>query len=433
MDQAAVFLSTFLNNLWAIIENWWWFPLPFILYGPFVFFWLWWRMEVWLSKQKKVLLEIRMPREVLKPLKSMDQTFSAIWGATYDPPDWWEKWVEGKQLDSIQLEMASIGGEPRLYLRCAEGRRNTIESALYSQYPEAEISAVEDYVKSVPQNLPNKDWEMWGCDYEMIKPDVYPIKTYHDFFEERQESKEEKRIDPMATLLEGMGKLTPGEQLWIQISAKPITNKENNFIDRGRQIADKIAKRPEKPKSKMIIEEAADELFFGKMPGQGEEKGPMDLLPPEMRITPGEKDVLTGIERKISNRCFSCYIRFIYLARKDVYFGGAKTIPFSFFNQFSTENMNALKPWPKTITKIHRYPIIDILRVRRTYIRKRALFFKYVRRMPPLFPKPGGTFILDTEELATIYHFPGRTVAPAPFVSRVESKRGEAPPGLPLE
>lgn len=109
-------------------------------------------METWMFRQKKVLLEIKMPKEVLKPLKSMEQVFSAIWGNVFDPPDWFEYWFEGKDLDTVQLEMASLGGEPHLYVRCSEFRRNAVESSIYSQYPEAEISAVDDYTKYVPQD-----------------------------------------------------------------------------------------------------------------------------------------------------------------------------------------------------------------------------------------------------------------------------------------
>lgn len=433
MDLMEQQITYILNILWDIIRNWWWVPLLFFLYRPFIFFWLWWRLEDWLFKQKEVLLEIKMPKEVLKPIKSMEQVFSAIWGNMYDPADWWEKWVEGKQLQTIQIEMVSFEGEPHFFVRCVEGRRNAIESSIYSQYPETEISIVDDYTKHVPRDIPNKDWDLWGTDYKLIKDDVYPIKTYGKFFEEKPETaKEEKRIDPLATLLEGMGKLGPGEQLWIQIAVEAVTNKENNFIDRGRKEADKLAKRPVKAKPKAILQEAFEELAYGKIPGT-EEKKEESVFPPEMKLTPGEKEIIEGVESKIAKRCFNVYIRFIYLAKKDVYFGGAKAIPFGFFNQFSTENLNALIPWSKTITKIHRYPILDLIRNRRTYVRKRRLFLKYINRMPPLFPKPGGTFILNIEELATIFHFPGSILAPASFVPRVEAKKGEAPPGLPIE
>ena len=66
-------------------------------------------------------------------------------------------------------------------------------------------------------------------------------------------------------------------------------------------------------------------------------------------------------------------------------------------------------------------------------MRKRKLFRHYQKRLGPFFPRSGGTFILNTEELATLYHFPSRMAAPAPGVPRVEAKKGEAPSGLPME
>jgi len=442
MDLAIVVY--YVNILWDIIKNWWWICFPFVLWRPFLFWWLWWRQETWMLAQKSVVLEIKMPKDVLKPLRAMEQAFSAMWGSVLDPPDWWEKWFEGKTLLSLVLEMVSTDGEPHLYVRVHESRRNAIEAALYSQYPDAEISLVNDYTKNVPQNIPNKDWDLWGTDYELSQPGVYPLKTYTSFFEEKEAAKEEKRIDPLSTLLEGLGTFKPGEHLWIQMSVKPIMSSKNpmegyEFIKQGREIANKLAKRPEKAKAKSILQEAVDELVSGKIPG--EEKKEVELFPPEMRLTPGEKDIVQGVENKIAKRCFDSFVRFVYIAKRDVYFGGAKAIPFGFFNQFSTENLNQIKPWPKTITKIKKYinflgkpiPVFEILRARRVFVRKRRLFFRYITRHPPVFPKPGGTFLLNTEEVATMFHFPGRGVAAAPFISRVESKRGEAPLDLPME
>jgi hypothetical protein len=395
-------------------------------------------MEVWLFKQKKVLLEIRMPRDVLKPMRSMEQVFSALWGQAYDPPDWWEKWWEGKQNDSLQIEMISLEGQPHLYIRCSVGRRKNIEASIYAQYPDAEIIEAEDYSKKVPQDIPNKDWEMWGSDFQFIKPDVYPIKTYSKFFEEKEALLEEKRVDPMSTLLEGLGKIGAGEQIWIQIAIEPITSvpteAAGDFQKRGREIADKLAKRPGKGVVKSILREAFDELAYSKIPG--EVKKEESLFPPEMKLTPGEREIIEGVESKISKRCFWTYIRFIYVAKRENYFGGVKGIPLGYFAQFATENLNALKPWPKVMTKIKQYPILNLVRARRSYRKKRRLFFRYINRFNPLFPKSDnekGMFIMNIEELATIFHFPGRIAAPAPFVTRVESKRGEAPPGLPVE
>jgi hypothetical protein len=68
------------------------------------------------------------------------------------------------------------------------------------------------------------------------------------------------------------------------------------------------------------------------------------------------------------------------------------------------------------------------------------MFRKYKSRINPYFPrqkkhnaKKRDTFILNTEEVASIFHFPGQRAAPAPFVERIEAKKGQAPPGLPTE
>ena len=48
-----------------------------------------------------------------------------------------------------------------------------------------------------------------------------------------------------------------------------------------------------------------------------------------------------------------------------------------------------------------------------------------------LFLKPGSLPILNTEELATIYHFP-TTFVEAPALQRLGSRRGEPPAELPI-
>jgi len=410
----------YLGITWEIFKTWWWVLLPLLLWKPFLSFWLWWKQENWAKEIKWVLLEIRPPKEVLKLLRSMENIFSSLW-AVYSPANWKEKWFQGKFLLSFSFEIVSLGGETHFFIRTPETLRNLVESAIYSQYPKAEISLVDDYSEYVPQDIPNRDWDLWGADYVMLKDDVYPIKTYSVFFEERPEIEEEKRIDPLAQLLEGMAKLQPGEQLWVQIVAKPITNDENNYKDRGEAEIAKLVGRPAKPKPKPIPLEAAEVIITGKPPG-----APPAAKPEAPELTAGKREILTGIEEKISKNCFQSNIRFLYLAKRDVFFSPNVKLPQGFFSQFT--GINGLKPFGKTITSIQYFMI-----TRRTYLRKRKMFRNYLDRSTPAFPRPGGTFVLNTEELATLYHIPGRIAVPAPFVPRIEAKKGEAPPGLPTE
>jgi len=429
-------LSLIFGYIWQIIQAWWWLFLPFLLGKPFLYLWLWWRFELFINQQKFILLEVKLPEESIKPIRAMEQVMDGIQQGFWDPPNFWEKWWDGKISIGFQLEIVSIGGEIHFYIRCPDYRRDIVEANIYSQYPEAEITLAEDYAKNIPHNIPNKDWDMWASDYKLDKPSPYPIKTYLEF-ETEAEKEEEKRVDPLAALLETFAKIKSGEQLWIQIQASSIGQEDAEpFLKEGKAIRDKIAKRPEAAKPKPMIQEAAEILISGP-PSEEKKEKPMELIAPELRLTPGEKEIIAGVERKISKPLFTCSIRFIFLGKREVWFKSNLRLAIAYFGNYVTENMNALFPLGKTITKVYSRPPFSIFDRRRRYLRKRKMFRLYLERFPPCFPRKGnyktGTFILNTEELASLFHFPSRRVAPAPGVSRVEAKKAGSPTGLPTE
>ena len=430
-------LGVLFNTVWLIIKAWWWLPLPFLLWPRFAFYWLWWRMELWGNKQKFILLEIKIPREMLKPIRAMETVLTGFW-QIYSGPNWYEKWWEGQSLLTFTLEVASLGGETHFYMRVPVKSRNVFEQHVYSQYPEAEILEAEDYTKLVPQDIPNKDWEMWGTDYRLMKDSPYPIRTYTDFETER-ETDEEKRIDPMSSLLEGMAKMQPGEQIWVQIRARPIGQEfADYFMDSAKALKSKLARRPEAAKSRPMINDAFDILVLGKPPEAPKAKE--EIFPPEMKLTPVEKEVLMAVEKKMGKVLFHTSVRYIYLAKRDVFFGGNLRIPMSYFTNFLSSNTNGLVPDGDYITKVKQnwYDWFWFVG-RRLYLRKRRLFRNYKFRVWPKFPRWAndlskvGMFVLNAEELATIYHFPSKMVAGAPAVERVEAKKAEAPIELPVE
>jgi len=421
-------LPSLLPVIWQIFKSWWWLPLIFILWRPFIFMYIWWRKQRYDATVKRIVLEIKIPKEVLRPIKAMEDAFAGF-HAIHDVFTWREVWIEGQFILTIALEIVSINGEVHFYIRTPQNFRGIIESNIYAQYPEAEITEVPDYTKNIPQSIPDKEWDMWGTDEINSKPDPYPIKTYTKFESETQ-TKEEKRIDPLAGLLEGMATLGQGEQMWVQIVAKPI-REEKEWIKEGLEIRDKLVRRPEKPKQKPMVQEAAEILITGTVLGETP-AGEREIIPPEMKLTPGEREIVSAIEEKIGKFGYDCNIRFIYLGKRDVFFRPRARMPFGFFKDISTENMGGLKPDKRTMTKSKSVPFW-FLDKRRIYLRKRRLFKRYVKRVTPFWPRAGGTFVLNTEELATIFHFPGRQVVPAPAIPRVEAKKGEAPPGLPVE
>ena len=426
-------LLFFLRFAEKIFKAWWWAPLPFILWKPAVYFWLWWRREIWLiTTFKPILLEIKIPKELVKPVRAMENVLAGIHQATWEPPNWIEKWWEGQVLLSTHFEITSIGGEIHFYIRCHEKYRDPIEANVYSQYPSAEISLAQDYTRFVPQDIPNKDWDFWAADYKFLKPNPYPIGTYK-MFETETEALEEKRVDPVSALLENLSKIKSGEQFWLQISAESISEKwVAPFLEEGLALRDKLAKRPDKSKQKSMLQEAADILISGKPP---EEEKKEDIIPPEMKLTPGEKEIVQGIENKISKPCFNVNARFIYMGKKDVWFKPNLRLGFGFFANFTTLNMNAMVPYGKTLTKVKSRPPISLLDNRRLYLRKRKIFRLYKERFQCFWPLSGkwpAVFILNTEELASLFHFPSWQVSPVAGVSRVEMKK-QPPSELPFE
>lgn len=393
---------------------------------------------MWQAAQKPVVLEIKLPRDIEKPIRAMEHVLAGIHAAIYQPPDWWEEWIEGQVQTGVSFEIASIDGNVHFYVRLNAGFREATEASIYAQYPESEITEVDDYVKYVPQNIPNKEWDLWGADYKILRDDHLPIKTYPQF-ETEMEKDEEKKIDPISTLLESMDKVVPGTQLWVQIACEPWA--EGNlavWVKEGEKYRDKMARRPEDKKSeKSMIREGAEILLTGKV---GEEKKveEKDIMPPEMKLTPGERAVLGALEMKMSKPCFRTNIRFIWMGKRDVWFKPNMRLAFAYFNGYNTVNLNAIYPFGDSLTKIHKHWFLPInyFRPRRQYLRCRRLFRNYIRRWYVGFPKPAPPktlFIMNLEEIASLFHFPSKGAASSPSVSRIESKKGGVPFGLPME
>ncbi|MEK7181516.1 MAG: hypothetical protein AAB708_00120, partial [Patescibacteria group bacterium] len=180
----------------------WFIVLPPIFYSLFVILWL---PHVWGhygSKVRWVMLEIIPPRDIEKSPQPMESIFTGFAGVVkgFNTA---EEWVKGEYPTSFSLELVSTEGRVHFYIRTQVGFRNLVEAHFYAQYPDVEIIEVPDYTTQIPRTIPNKDWDLWGTDFELAKDDAYPIRTYKSF----EESVTGKMIDPMAGLIETMSKV----------------------------------------------------------------------------------------------------------------------------------------------------------------------------------------------------------------------------------
>ena len=431
------------------LRVWWWLFFPFILSIELNRLYLWWiRWDYCYAKKKWLVLEVTPPKEILVPLKAMEDIFTVMWSANLAPTNWREQICEGELPDAagaMSWEIASIEGKLHFYIRITSGQKAALETALYSHYPELEIHEVLDYTKAVPQNLPNEEWDAYGEDFILgRKPEVYPIRTYEKFFEPQGEkiAAEEKRIDPLSSLLELMSRLGPGEQFWLQFNTMSVNEgDEPAYIHAAKQEIAKLTKRPQKKKEHFMhhiaemlwqavvgpqAETKGDTVTYKWLESKKNEEGSSDK---ELLLTPGEREILTEVENKLKRPFFRTNIRGVYVARRENFQSAHRTLTRTYFSHFQTSNLNYIRFAGSTRPKTQYF-------FRKTIpaIRARRQFRNYVLRFPPMFPNRRAVCsIFNTEEMATVYHFPLKvTGLVAPTMGRVESKKGGPPPNLPM-
>jgi len=434
----------FVVILWVpFLRVWWWFFLPLMLRAQLKKLYIWWiSWDFDYTKQKWVLLEIIPLEATLMPLKAMEDVFTAIW-PLMDVGNFREVWCDGELNNGpywCSWEIASIEGKIHFYIRVLQQHRTSIESALYGHYPDIEIHEAVDYVKLVPPTIPNEEWDMYGEDWEQKRAAAYPIKTYEKFFEPQGEriAAEEKRMDPLISLLEAMSKVGPGEHYWVQMITVPIVDyDEPHWRKEGIKIINKLAKRPEKKEGTFAgdLSYVAKQLIMG--PNKEGEDYSWDPLveneetgEKEMSLTPGEREVITEVENKLKKPAFRTSIRGVYVARREAWKSSNRVISRSYFGHFSTNNMNYLGFSGASRPRVHFF-----MRKRRVFMRARKMFRMTALRFPAFYPDRHELCpIFSTEELATLYHMPFKISGMvAPTLTKIESKKAGPPANLPID
>lgn len=432
--------------LWVpFLRVWWWVFFPLFLsieLRTLYFWWIGWDYSS--AKWQWKVLEIIPQRESLTPVKAMEDIFTVMW-PIYDRANWRERWCEGELNDApfwMSWEIVSIEGKIHFYVKLLTQFRDMFETIIYNHYPEIEIKEVMDYVKLVPHNIPNEEWDTYGEDWVLFRPAAYPIKTYEKFFEPQGEriTAEEKRMDPIVSLLELMSRLGKGEHYWLQFITMPVTSyDEPEWEEEAEKEITRISKRPVK-KDVTLMEELltiARWVIFGPDKEGSGESATYSWVEPakseggerEMLLTPGEREIVSEIENKLKKNAYRVAIRGIYVARRENWKSAHRIVARPYFAHFQAQNTNRLAFSTQTRPKVHY-----ILRRRRGFLRARRMIKNAVLRYPSMFPdRKSICAILSTEEMATLFHFPIKISGLiVPTVERVESKKGGPPPNLPV-
>lgn len=392
--------------------------------------WLTYIQVEFLRGIKWTILEIRPPKEVFKSPAAMELVLNALYQAG-GTGTWYDKYWKGNLRNYFSLEIVSSEGKIRFFIRTPEKFRKIIESQFYAQYPQAEIFQADDYTQTIPKFSKEGQINLWGCNFELTnKEEVYPIKTYIEYGLDRAigSLEEEQRIDPITPMLEFMGSIGAGENIWFQIIIRAATNR---FVI--KKDGEEVSQKSWTDKVKQVIKDFNASLV---------EKDKEGKVIGSRRATRGESAVIEAIERNANKFGFDTGMRAIYVTKKEHFDANRIAGLTGMFRQYSASDFNGFKP--ANVTGFD-FPWQDLFG-KKVIIKKEDMLSGYKKRsffyggfdffeITKYFTNPEDSgkkgFLLTTEELATIFHLPGRVVE-TPTFTRIESKKGEPPANLPI-
>lgn len=281
--------------------------------------------------------------------------------------------------EHITLEVMAKKGLIGFYVSAPSRLAILLEKQVTAQYPDAVIEEVKD-----PNIFPEAG-EIAAAQMKLKKESAYPIKTYKTF--------ENDALNALTNALSKLREDTEGAA--IQIVLRPVGD---NWQKKGRGIASAM----QQGKSSGTI---AEGVFKGlgelaTISTKKEEKGD-----DSKKLTPTQEKVVEAIGEKSSKSGFEVIIRAVAAAPTKEEAQIHLNNILSSFNQYSSSELNRL-----TLDKLPEHKIIS----------------QFIFRLFSL----GKPFILNTEEVATLWHPPNAHLD-TPSILWLRAKRLPPPDDLP--
>jgi hypothetical protein len=372
-------------NTIGIIINFllqWYVWLPLVLLLGFLT-WRNWRKVEAVTEVESDLLMLEIPKTNDKQELAAEQLFASLHGILRDRK---ELRANGGVQEHLSFEIASVNGQIRFYTWVPKTLRSFVESQIYSQYPTVQIhDAEEDYVAHEREHSIVHTSEITLTDDEVL-----PIKTFVNF-----------EVDPLAGITGTLAKLeTAGEEIWIQILVKPIADDwhkvSENWISSVR--AGKEVTRNANAFS-WVLSALFEALWKPPEAKEGEKKEVKEL-------SDRSKTRIAEAEKKATKLGYKVKIRLAYLGEDSTHARQRMQAIVGTFKQYNSTNLNGFK-------------------VTNASFRKEELA-KYRQRS---FGRGG--FLLNIEELASVFHLPHTNVE-TPNIVWASTKTAEPPAKLPL-
>lgn len=295
--------------------------------------------------------------------------------------------------DHISLEYIAKAGKIFFYVGCPKRIRDIVEKNIHAQYPDANIETDSDY-----SIFPEKPLMIAIKNIGLIKKYIFPIKTYKNLEE-----------DPLNAISNSLSKLSEDELAGIQILIRPTSGmwrisveKAAYNVQQGKVVMTSNATGMSKTVTTFF--NFLHNLKANNQDPKNENYNPQ--MP--YKQTPMQEAQIKLLGEKATKLGFESQIRLVALAADQQKADHNLREMVSAFSQFNAPDANGFfagSPNNKS-EEIANY-------IYRTY-------------------SPRKRWILNTEELASIFHLPNR-FTDTPNISWLLSKRQAPPSNLPAD
>lgn len=334
---------------------------------------------------ESTLLVLEIPKANDKSELAAEQLFASLHGILRDKKEL--KLSKGIQ-EHLSFEIASVNGQIRFYVWVPKNLQSFVEGQIYSQYPTVQIhKADEDYTSHDRQHSV-------VCTNEILltTSEFLPIKTFQSF-----------EVDPLAGITGTLAKLeSTGEEIWVQVLTRPIADEWHQASDRWIQTV-----KGGNPFNALFGGQGFDLKWFAtffealwKPPDQGVNAAGEKVL------SERDKTRISEAEKKATKLGYQTKIRLVYLGESPTNAKLQMQAIIGTFKQFNSTNLNGFKSGVMSFKKedLQAYK-------QRTFIDR--------------------GFILNIEELASVFHLPHTNVE-TPNIVWASSKTAEPPSKLPV-
>lgn len=377
-------IGAFFSWLFSLLLQWYiWIPIVVIL--GYLTYRNYRRAKHIRMNDEHVLLILEIPRANEKKELAAEQMFASLHGILRDKK---ELALEGGMQETISFEIAAISKQIRFYVWVPKHLQNFLEGQVYAQYPSVQIhEADEDYAQRTLSQAVFYSSELTLSDNEML-----PIKTFQSF-----------EVDPLAGVTATLAKLEdPNEEMWIQFIARPIAD---DWHRRASRYAASI-------KSGGGFSSSAD--FFSTMGIYLLRAIAALWKPPEEQggasgakeLSERDKTRISEIEKKSTKLGYQVKIRIAYVGNDQRTARLRMQAIVGTFKQFNSTNLNGFRMQKPSFGS-------------ESLAAFRARFFI------------DKGFVLNIEELASVYHLPHTNVE-TPNIVWASSKTAEPPSKLPV-